>query len=48
MTSLPDIAKLKMNRALQLLETAHQEFESFELENGDEAWELKLADFSLE
>ena len=44
----PDIAKLKMNRALQLLETAHQEFESFELENGDEAWELKLADFSLE
>lgn len=44
----PEIAKLKMNRALQLLETAHQEFESFELENGDEQWELKLADFSSE
>lgn len=44
----PEIAKLKMNRALQLLETAHQEFEAFELENGEEQWELKLADFSQE
>ena len=44
----PEIAKLKMNRALQLLETAHQEFEAFELENGDDQWELKLADYSLE
>lgn len=39
----PEVAKLKMDRALQLLENTYQEFESFELENGDEQWELKLA-----
>jgi len=39
----PEVAKLKMDRALQLLENAYEEFESFELENGDEQWELKLA-----
>jgi hypothetical protein len=39
----PEVAKLKMDRALQLLGNAYEEFESFELENGDEQWELKLA-----
>jgi hypothetical protein len=44
----PEVAKLKMDRALQLLENTYQEFESFELENGDEQWELKLANYSSE
>jgi hypothetical protein len=34
--------------ALNRLASAYQEFEAFELENGDEQWQLDLADYSLE
>jgi len=37
-----------ITHALTRLASAYQEFEAFELENGDEQWELKLADYSLE
>ena len=44
----PEVAKLKMDRALELLENAHKQFESFELENGNDQWELTSANSSYE
>jgi len=43
----PALAKLNLNTALNKLNEAFQAFEEFELENGDESWELKLTDSLL-